>query len=333
MCRTEPIRSVYDLAQRAAQSTCSILILGESGVGKEVLADYIHRVSPRATNPFLKLNCAALPEALFESELFGAERGAFTGALASKPGLLETAVDGTVFLDEIGELALSSQAKLLRVLEERSVMRVGGRQSRPINVRIIAATNRDLDARVQQGLFRADLYYRLASVELLIPPLRERVADIVPLAKLFISQARLDMGIPHEVDVSEETALKLEAYAWPGNARQLRNVVFRALILDRDTRELLVPDLNGRVCSGESSPASATSILATIPPPPLASETSETVSLREELRRVERQRIADALEHCAGNQSRAAALLGMSRRTFVSRLIAYDLPRPRQRSR
>jgi MoxR-like ATPase len=224
------MRELERLVERIAQGTISVLIMGETGVGKEILAERVHRLSPRAGRPFVRLNCAALSESLVESELFGHERGAFTGAGVLKPGLLETADGGTVFLDEVGELPLAVQAKLLRVLEDRQVQRVGALKPRAIDVRFVAATNRDLEAEVQRGRFREDLYFRLNGISLVIPPLRQRVSEISGLARAFISLAARASSRAEPV-LSREALALLEGYRWPGNIRELRNAMERAVLL------------------------------------------------------------------------------------------------------
>ncbi|KYF75892.1 Fis family transcriptional regulator, partial [Sorangium cellulosum] len=223
------MRAVYELAERVARGPINILLLGETGVGKEVLAESIHRASPRAQRPLLRLSCVALSESLLESELFGHERGAFTGAVRAKPGLLETAEGGTVFLDEIGELPLSIQAKLLRVIEERKVMRVGGLTPTKIDVRFISATHRNLEAEVSRGAFRQDLYFRLNGVTLTIPPLRERPGEVAALAQLFAERTAKEL-FPSEasagtVPISPAALVGLQRHSWPGNIRELRNVI------------------------------------------------------------------------------------------------------------
>jgi hypothetical protein len=222
------------LVKRIAVGTISVLLLGETGVGKEVLAESLHNESLRSKKPFLRLNCAALTETLLESELFGHERGAFTGAVHAKPGLLETAQGGTVFLDEVGELPHSTQVKLLRVLEERKVFRVGALKPRPIDVRFISATNRDLETQVAMGAFRQDLFFRLNGIALVIPPLRERLDEIEGLAKAFIQSASAQAGRARPPVLSLEALTLLRRYGWPGNIRELRNVIERAVLLCGD---------------------------------------------------------------------------------------------------
>jgi transcriptional regulator with PAS, ATPase and Fis domain len=305
---------VHALAERAAAGTINVLITGETGVGKELLAEAVHKKSPRHDGPYVCLNCAALSETLLESELFGHERGAFTGALAAKPGLLETAAGGTVFLDEVGELPMATQAKLLRVIETRQVTRLGSVKPRRIDTRFIAATNRNLEVEVGRGAFRQDLYFRLNGITLSIPPLRHRVGEIRPLAETFVRQICNDLGRPAPIVPSTIYAL-LESYSWPGNIRELKNIMERAVLL-----------CTGAVLEKENLPLDKLQ--------PGAGATSGSTDAKEistvGAARSERERIVDALAACAGNQSRAAKLLGIPRRTFVSKLDAYQIPRPKK---
>ena len=225
------MQDLYRLAERIAAGNITVLILGETGVGKEVVAERVHRMSPRSQRPYLKLNCAALSESLLESELFGHERGAFTGAVGAKQGLLETAEGGTVFLDEVGELPHSIQVKLLRVLEERVVFRVGGLRPIPLDVRFIAATNRDLESEITRGTFRQDLFFRLNGATLVIPPLRERTQEIPNLARAFASQGARQMNMDTTPSIAPEALEVLLTYSWPGNIRELRNMIERAVLL------------------------------------------------------------------------------------------------------
>src|SRR5262249_46551991 len=250
----EAMRQLHRLGAMVAQGNINVLITGETGTGKEILARSLHRQSPRASAPFVGINCAALPETLFESELFGYERGAFTGATQPKSGLLESANGGTVFLDEIGELPLAGQAKLLRAIEQREVTRVGGLQSRPIDVRFVAATNRRLEDRVAAGEFREDPFYRPNAVTLSGPPLRERTREIVPLARRFLAEARSALRRP-DVGIDPTAIDCLIRHPWPGNVRQLRNVMERAALL-------CVGDLVTAERLGFSEPADG----ATVPP-------------------------------------------------------------------
>jgi two-component system response regulator AtoC len=314
---------LHDLAARAAPSTINVLIMGETGVGKDVMAQLIHRRSLRADRPFLALNCAGIPESLIESELFGHEKGAFTGATQLKLGLLETAEGGTVFLDEVGELPLSVQARLLRVIEMREVLRVGALKSRSIDVRFIAATNRDLEAEVLLGRFRRDLFFRLNGISLTIPPLRERRSEIQALARTFVAEGCAGTGGPVPV-IGEEVLALLEAYSWPGNIRELKNYMDRALVLcegeilpEHLPLEKMTHDARRYVVGAESS-------ADTLP----ALDRGAVLSDR---RRDERQRMMNALTAWGGNQTRAAESMGMPRRTFVSKLDRYGFTRPRKR--
>jgi two-component system, NtrC family, response regulator AtoC len=302
---------IQQLAARAAAGTINVLITGETGVGKELLAETVHRLSPRKEGPYVCLNCAALSETLLESELFGHERGAFTGAVQTKLGLMETAHGGTLFMDEVGELPMPTQAKLLRVLETREVARLGSVKPRKIDLRLVAATNRDLEAEIARGAFRSDLYYRLNGITLTIPPLRTRVGEIRRLAETFMQQICRELGRP-EPAIPERIALLLESYAWPGNIRELKNVMERAVLLCTGAVigvEHLPMDKLG---APPSSPGVPSAEAAAAGPPD------------------ERQRIVDALAACAGNQSRAAKVLGVSRRTLVARLDEYRIPRPKK---
>lgn len=305
---------------RFAPSPISVLILGETGVGKEIVAEEIHRLSGRSGR-FVPLNCAALTESLLESELFGHERGSFTGALQTKEGLFEAAEGGTLFLDEVGELPATTQAKLLRVLEERKVMRVGGRVARAVDVRFVSATNRDVESDIEAGSFRRDLYFRLNGISLTIPPLRERRADIEPLCLRFAETVCERMGRSSVPRVSPDSMAMLETYAWPGNIRELRNVVERAVLLcDGDVlRPEHLPTVWGP--SGNSSRPSRVASDA--------EDSDPRARLVQEMERVDRERIAEAVARCGGNQTQAAELLGISRRTLVTRLGHYGLPRPR----
>lgn len=303
--------TLYELARRAAPSDLSVLVLGETGSGKDVLARYLHDSSPRADRPYLSLNCAALNETLVESELFGHERGAFTGAVAAKAGLLEAAHGGTVFLDEVGELSPAIQAKLLRVLENRQILRLGSVQPRTIDVRFIAATNRDPEAEVHKGSFRRDLYYRLAGIVLTLPPLRDRRSEIVPLAQRFLAAACRRANRSPVPALSPDAAALLQSYPWPGNLRELKNIIERALVFCAGT-EIQTAHLPADKLRPETIAAS-----------PHATATPGFDD-------VDRQRIIDALASCAGNQTRAARLLGMPRRTLLRRLEQFAIARPQK---
>ncbi|NPB08816.1 MAG: sigma-54-dependent Fis family transcriptional regulator [Thermodesulfobacteria bacterium] len=308
VAESDKMRQVLALAAKVAATDATVLILGESGTGKEVLANVIHRLSPRKEGVFLKINCAAIPEGLLESELFGHEKGAFTGADRAKPGLFETADQGTLFLDEIGDLPLSLQAKLLRVLQDGTIRRVGGLKEIKVNVRVIAATNRDLDAMVKEGTFREDLFWRLNVFAIKIPPLRERREDILPLARYFLTKFAKKHG--KEVrDFSREAWELLLSYHFPGNVRELENIVERAVILAEDdliTAEDLPPYLSGKKAEGLPD------LLSSLPLP-------EAVAL------LERTRIKKAMEEAGGVKTRAAELLGISERVLRYKLSKYGL--------
>ncbi len=350
--RDPKMRKLYEVVEKVAQAPINVLLLGETGVGKEVMAEAIHRRSPRARGPFVALNCAALSESLLESELFGHEAGAFTGAHRVKAGLLETAENGTVFLDEVGELPLSIQVKLLRVLEERKVLRVGGLARRAIDVRFISATNRDLESEVARGTFRQDLYFRLNGISLVIHPLRERVSEIEALARMFIARACAQMKLRSSPELLPQTIAALERHSWPGNIRELRNVMERAVVLCSGNAILpehlgitapapahdasLIGQTLSLVGAPSAAPNSAVDSRAQSSSPMThAPSTLPTASvptpLRSEMEELERRRILDALEKCGGNQTHAAEMLGMSRRTLVARLSAYGLTKPRRK--
>jgi two-component system, NtrC family, response regulator AtoC len=321
------MQELYAQAARAAATNINVLILGETGVGKEILARAVHALSPRKRGPFVALNCAALTETLLETELFGNERGAYTGAVQARGGLLEAASNGTVFLDEVGELPASIQAKLLRAIEARRVMRVGGRSEREIDVRFVAATNRHLEQEVARGSFREDLYYRLNGISFTVPALRERRAEIAPLARMFLARASVEYARPGALAMSAEYLAALERHAWPGNVRELRNVIERGAVLCQE-RTLELCHLPANIGNGSACQAPAPDAQALV--------TDGLAERRERLQRavddLERERIRAALEQTNGNQTSAAERLGISRRTLVYRLTALGLPRPRKKS-
>jgi two-component system, NtrC family, response regulator AtoC len=301
--RDPAMQRLHQLARQVAVGTISVLLLGETGTGKEVLAHTIHASSGRSSRAFLRLNCAAFNDTLIESELFGHERGAFTGAVQAKPGLLEMANGGTVFLDELAELSLATQAKLLRAIETREVLRVGGLKPINVDVRFVAATNKNLEEEVAYGRFRQDLYFRLNGVILNLPPLRERLSEIEELVQRFAREVAEQLKKPCPT-VARSAMAALCSYAWPGNIRELRNTIERAVLLSRGA-SVEVEDLPmERMMLKVSAPASAEDAAG------------------------ERERIERALRDCAGNQTRAAALLGISRRTLVNRLGELGIARP-----
>ena len=322
--RAPTMRLIYEQAARAARTQINILILGETGVGKEVLARAIHLHSTRSKGPFQAINCAALTESLQESELFGHEKGAFTGAHQIRAGLFESASGGTVLLDEVGELSPGAQAKLLRVLEERVVTRLGSNRSRPVDVRIVAATNRDIEADGAAGRFRQDLFFRLNGISLLIPPLRERREEIETFARMFVSTACRGVERAATPLLSAEALDILRQHEWKGNVRELRNAIERAVALcpgDTIFPEHLPPAL---LKATEARRA------ASIPPARASSENG-AAGLPSEIETLEKRRILDMLAACAGNQTQAARKLGISRGTLIARLAAFGVPRPRRR--
>ena len=314
------MQEVERMIDRIAVGTISVLVVGETGVGKELIAEAIHRKSPRASKPLVRLNCAAVAASLLESEWFGYERGAFTGATTSKPGLLETADGGTVLLDEVGELALDIQAKLLRVLEDRAILRVGGVRPRRIDVRFVAATNRDLDVESARGAFRRDLYFRLGGVTIAVPPLRERPEEIEALALAFAEEVSRSAGQSEPPAIDAEALQWLQAYAWPGNVRELRNVIERAVLLVAGGPAIATVDLPRGLKPG--TPARG--------PTEAAAPFAPAQSLRDSVADVEKKRVLEALAQAGGNQKKAAETLGISRGTLLARLQAFGIARPRK---
>jgi two-component system response regulator AtoC len=320
---------VRDMAKKVASAPINVLILGENGVGKDVLARLIHGLSSRAAKPFVALNCAALPETLMDSELFGHERGAFTGATSAKIGLLESANGGTLFLDEIGDMPVTMQAKLLRVIEAREVRPVGALKARPIDVRVVSATNKDLEGAAARSEFRLDLMHRLNGITLTIPPLRERTDEIPALVTTFVAAACCEMGRAETFSVGAEVLECLLRYHWPGNIRELKNVMERAVALS-DGPEIQLEHLPLEKLGG------FVGNLVTIRPPSSAADgaTDELARklppLSDPMQAGERQRILDALIAHNWNQTRAAQSLQMPRRTFISKLDFFGLPRPQK---
>ncbi len=298
-------RDLFELARRAARSEVTVLLAGETGSGKEVVAAEIHRASARAEGPYVRINCASIPETLIESELFGHERGAFTGADKRRIGHIERAHGGTLLFDEIGELPLSMQAKLLRVLEERKVRRVGGTDEVDVDVRFVAATNRELEREVEKGTFRHDLFFRLSAMTLRVPPLRERPKDLPRLAEHFAQRATQAAKRP-PARFTDGFLQALLRYPWPGNVRELRNVIERAVIL-AGSAELTVNELPERLA-----------VLAPLQPRPAS-------PMRDRLDDVERRALADALREAGGNRTHAARRLGISRRALLYKLKKYNL--------
>jgi two-component system response regulator HydG len=304
VARSKRMEQLLDLARRVAHVDSTVLITGESGAGKERIAQFVHNESTRQTGPFIAVNCGAITESLLESELFGHARGAFTGATSDRPGLFEAANTGTLLLDEVGEVSPGMQVKLLRVLQEREIRRVGENRSRPVNVRIIAATNRDLVHGVTNGDFRQDLYYRLKVVELHVPSLRERRDDILPLARFLLASAALRMKRP-VTGLAPSTADQLLRYEWPGNVRELENAMERAVALARTTR-IEIEDLPEEVRRAFPTPV-------------------VTAGLVRPLDEIEREYILAAMDVNGGNQTHTAQQLGIGSATLYRKLKSYGL--------
>jgi DNA-binding NtrC family response regulator len=315
--RDEAMARVVKLAQQIATSDASVLITGESGTGKEVLARYVHSRSHRAKKPFISINCAAIPEHLLESELFGHEKGSFTGAVARRIGKFEEATGGTLLLDEVSEMDVRLQAKLLRAIQERVIDRVGGTKPVPVDIRIIATSNRDLAGAVRAGSFREDLLFRLNVVNLKIPPLRERPADVVELAQYFIKKYANANGVPVR-PLSAEARRALVVNRWPGNVRELENTLHRAVLLatgdEIGADGLLTPD-------GSRIDQTRTAAVAHAA---LAAEQVTRVLVGRTVAEVERDLILETLKHCLGNRTHAANILGISIRTLRNKLNEYS---------
>lgn len=324
--RSKAMQEVYKAIGRVAPTDATVLIRGESGTGKELLARAIYQHSARSEKPFLVINCVAIPETLLESELFGYEKGAFTGAGNRKVGRIEQANGGTVLLDEIGDMPFSIQAKILRLLQEKSIERLGGREPIPVDVRIIAATNRDLEAALAEGRFREDLYYRLKVVTLWLPPLRERPGDIPLLAEYFLARFSKKMEIPNP-GITETAKSMLGSYSWPGNVRELANALQKALIFGRgcpigpeDVLQAIRNDGGVRSsCNGNSEEAVRDWIRSAF-----SSEDAENI-FDTFMDRFASMLISEALNLTGGNRSRAAKLLGLSRPTLISKIEKYRL--------
>ncbi|MBX9726609.1 MAG: sigma-54 dependent transcriptional regulator, partial [Rickettsiales bacterium] len=332
---SEAMRRTLAMAEQIAPSDASVLITGESGTGKEVIARYIHKKSSRAGKPFIAVNCAAIPGNLMESELFGHEKGAFTGALSRRIGKFEEANGGTLLLDEISEMDIGLQAKLLRAIQEREIDRVGGSKPVKINIRILATSNRDLEAEARKGTFREDLYFRLNVISLHLPKLAERLDDIPPLADYFIEKYSKANGMPTR-KLTPAAIDKLKAHTWHGNVRELENIIHRAVLMAQgnviDDVAILLPAR--RDMPTAQQPASISPL--TVPPAPaatLASTNPAAVAPNTNARNdlvgrtvddVERELILDTLSHCLGNRTQAAQVLGISIRTLRNKLKVYN---------
>jgi DNA-binding NtrC family response regulator len=319
---TPAIRDVRERIARVARTPATVLITGETGTGKELVARAIHRQSPRAAKPFLTANCATFTETLLENELFGHERGALTGADRGRSGLFEAAHEGTLFLDEVAEMSPAAQAKLLRVLTDGQVSRIGSEKARRVDVRVLAATHCDLEQRVKEGLFRADLYYRLVVVPIAIPPLRERTADVGVLCELFLGQIARELKLPKR-RLSQQALVRLQSYEFPGNLRELRNLIERAVILSRG-EEIeaehfpIRKDAGSTAEAGENGRAGPMNLgwIETLPP---------SFDLRSFLSTVEKTLIERTLQSTRGAQAEAARRLGLSRSDLSYKLLKYEL--------
>jgi DNA-binding NtrC family response regulator len=312
----EKMKQVIALADQIAPSDASIMITGESGVGKEVLARYVHKKSKRSTKAFIAVNCAAIPETLLESELFGHEKGAFTGAVAQRIGKFEEADGGTLLLDEISEMDLRLQSKLLRALQERVIDRVGGRQPVPVNIRVLATSNRDLSALVRAGEFREDLLYRLNVVNLRVPPLRERRDDLAALAQFFIDKYARANGRPAR-RLTQDALDQVTAHAWPGNVRELENAMHRAVLLanGEDIRADAIRAPDGAPVGARTSDGLGAAIEA--------GQAAARALVGRTVADVEQDLILETLTHCLGNRTHAAHILGISIRTLRNKLKIY----------
>ena len=340
VARSALMLQTLEMARRAAQTDVSIMLLGASGVGKEVLARFVHRSSPRAQGPFVAINCAAIPESLLEATLFGFDKGAFTGAAQSAPGKFEQAQGGTLLLDEVTEMAPSLQAKLLRVLQEREIERLGGRRRISLDLRIVATSNRDLQQAVREGVLREDLFYRLSVFPLRVPSLRERMDDIVPLAEALLRRFAQQSSLPEVPRLDGSARAALLGHDWPGNVRELENVMQRAAILCdgawiRAGDLLLLPGAAAALAPQQSQQSQQSQqlarqqaqpafVAAAAPAPavyePVAVAPAEARALGAELAHSERRMIADALRESAGSRKLAAERLGISPRTLRHKL-------------
>jgi two-component system, response regulator FlrC len=316
--RDPAMQQVMTLADQVAASDASILITGESGVGKEVVARYVHQKSRRAARPFISVNCAAIPENLLESELFGHEKGAFTGAVARRIGKFEEANGGTLLLDEISEMDVRLQAKLLRAIQEREIDRVGGAKPVKVDIRILATSNRDLAQAVREGAFREDLLYRLNVVNLRLPPLRDRPGDIVALAEFFMKKYAAANGVTAR-PLSATAKQRLVLHRWPGNVRELENAMHRAVLLSTgaEIEEAAIRLPDGQPLSAVDPQARAAQAAS------LAAETATRAFVGQTVAEVEQQLIIDTLSHCLGNRTHAANILGISIRTLRNKLKEY----------
>ena len=324
---SDAMRQTLAMAEQIAPSEASVMITGESGTGKEVIARYIHNKSNRANKPFIAVNCAAIPANLMESELFGHEKGSFTGALSRRLGKFEEANNGTLLLDEISEMDISLQSKLLRAIQEREIDRVGGSKPIKVNIRILATSNRDLEAEVRRGTFREDLYFRLNVISLPLPSLKDRLDDIPVLADYFVEKYSRANGMPMR-KITPEAITKLKSHPWPGNVRELENIIHRAVLMAQgnviDQNAILLP-IRKDAAPAVSTPVAPTFAPAPAPtaatPPAAPSKRNDLVGRTVE--DVEKELIIDTLDHCLGNRTQAAQVLGISIRTLRNKLNQY----------
>ena len=357
IARSPELKRVVAVVDRVAQSDAPVLIIGETGTGKEVIARHVHRASRRASGPFVSINCAAIPEQLLESELFGHEKGAFTGALARRLGKFEEAAGGTLLLDEIGEMDLKLQSKLLRAIQERQIDRVGGRGPVSVDLRIVATTNRDLMAEVEARRFREDLYYRLNVINVELPPLRERLLDVAPLAEHFVQKHCARNALPPK-SIAPAAMARLEAFDWPGNVRELENTMYRAVLIANspsiEAEDIIFTRHQGAALASRSyaervaqvapppepvpAPAPAPAPVEALPgaeaspAPPVVLAEGDAAAARpggigafvgRSIAEIEEQLIKATLEHCYGNRTRAATILGISIQTLRNKLERY----------
>lgn len=322
---SEAMRRTLALAEQIAPSDASVLITGESGTGKEVIARYIHKKSQRAGKPFIAVNCAAIPANLMESELFGHEKGAFTGALSRRLGKFEEANGGTLLLDEISEMDIGLQAKLLRAIQEREIDRVGGSKPIKVNIRILATSNRDLEAEVKKGTFREDLYFRLNVISLPLPSLKNRLDDIPPLAEYFVEKYSKANGLPTR-RLTGEALVKLRSHHWQGNVRELENIIHRAVLMAQgnaiDENAIMLPASAGV----QAPPAPITPLSQPVAPAAAhgAQAARPNALVGRTVEEVEKELILDTLDHCLGNRTQAAQILGISIRTLRNKLNQYS---------
>jgi DNA-binding NtrC family response regulator len=315
------MKAVLQIADRIAPSDATVLITGESGTGKEVMSRYIHQKSKRAAGPFISLNCAAIPESLLESELFGHEKGAFTGAVARRLGKFEEANGGTLLLDEVSEMHPSLQAKLLRAIQERVIDRIGGNTPVKVDIRLIATSNRDMEQAVKEGKFREDLYFRLNVINLALPALRERPSDIVPLARMFADKYSEQNGIAHK-KLAAATEEKLKSHHWQGNVRELENTMHRAILVSQDDE---IEPTAVMLAGQKAATAAQTAVAAAKTAEKSAASASgaQPALVGRTVADVERELILNTLDHCLGNRTHAANILGISIRTLRNKLKEY----------